>query len=151
MLRFLYQGNYDDTRYSKAPKEAVGELRGGPLLANAQVYVMADKYDISALKELARKKYTVIVGETWQTGGFMDSAELVFEKTQPGDSLRKVIINTAATHVQTLIQERWFVKMLEGKGELAVEVLNGMLAQGVDARNACSGAQLLKRRRRPGE
>lgn len=151
MLRFLYQGDYGDTRYSKAPKEAVGELRRGALLVNAQVYIMADKHDISALKELARKKYTETVGELWQAGEFMDSAELVFEKTLCGDSLRKVIIDTAATHVQTLIQERWFVKMLKGKGELAVEVLKGVLAQGVDTRNAYSGAQLPKRRRRLGE
>ena len=128
MLRFLYQGNYDDMRHSTAPNEELEELREEALLTNVKVYVIADKNNIPALQQLARDKYAEIVGILWQSECFMGSMEMVLQQTPPGDSLRKVVIATAATRVRTLIEEHWFIAMLEEQGELAVEVLKGVLA-----------------------
>lgn len=142
MLRFLYQGNYDDTRYSTTPGEELVELNTNALLVDVQVYVIADKNDIPELKVLAQNKYTEIVGHLWQTERFKDSMETVFGETPPGDSLRRVVIKAAATHVRTLIEKDWFVAMLEGQGELAVEVLKEMLALNGDTWTASSGGAI---------
>lgn len=130
MLRFLYQGDYGDTRYSTKPGEELVELNADALVVNVEVYVIADKNSIPALKGLARHKYAELVAEIWQRDTFMDSVEMVFQRTLPGDSLRKFVIKTVVLHIHALISEDWFVAMLEGQGDFAVEVLRGILELG---------------------
>ncbi|ELR10125.1 hypothetical protein VC83_04336 [Pseudogymnoascus destructans] len=130
MLRFLYQGDYDDLRCSTAPGEDLVELNADAMVVNVEVYVIADKNGIPALKVLARQKYAELVAEIWQAESFMDSVEMVFQETLPGDSLRKFVIETVVLHIHTLIREEWFVAMLEDQGDFAVEVLKGILELG---------------------
>ncbi|OBT80496.1 hypothetical protein VF21_00742 [Pseudogymnoascus sp. 05NY08] len=79
MLRFLYQGKYNDGRPTapiargnasaslddrgglKFPPG--GKLREEAMVVNVKVYVMADKYNIPILKQYARAKYKEILNQ----------------------------------------------------------------------------------------
>lgn len=67
MITFLYLQDYDESETSdEAGKEGYGRL-----LINAIVYIIADKYDISALKDLARKKHKEALLTDWNTPLFL--------------------------------------------------------------------------------
>ncbi|OBT84883.1 hypothetical protein VE02_05925 [Pseudogymnoascus sp. 03VT05] len=144
MLRFLYQGDYDDLRYSTAPGEDLVELNADALVVNVEVYVIADRNNIPALKVLARHKYAELVAEIWQADTFMDSVDMVFQGTLPGDSLRKFVIETLVLHIFALSRKDWFVAMLEGQGDFAVEVLRGILELGIRVWAGAYGGELAK-------
>lgn len=79
MLRFLYQGKYNDGRpavqlvrgnASASPDDRgglkfppAGKLREEAMVVNVKVYVMADKYNIPILKQHARAKYKEILNQ----------------------------------------------------------------------------------------
>jgi hypothetical protein len=79
MLRFLYQGKYNDGRpttpLSRGNASASlddrgglkfpppGKLREEAMVVNVKVYVMADKYNIPILKQHARAKYKEILNQ----------------------------------------------------------------------------------------
>jgi len=55
------------------------------LLVNAKVYIIAEKYDIQALKQWAVVKYKEVLLATWNSSSFIESAILVFENTPESD------------------------------------------------------------------
>lgn len=79
MLRFLYQGKYNDARPTAAllrgqvvsESDGRGGLKFSPtmrmreeaMVVNVKVYVMADKYNMPALKQHARAKYKEILNQ----------------------------------------------------------------------------------------
>jgi hypothetical protein len=98
------------------------------LLVNVQVYVLADKNDITALKKRAKEKYAEVVMFLWNTPGFSASANLLYDNTLQSDRLlRDVIAKTAKEHIRTLIYEEDFVEVMVRNGDLAVDVLKSVL------------------------
>lgn len=79
MLRFLYQGKYNDarptsslewTQINSGPDDRGGlkfsppmNLRQEAIVVNVKVYVMADKYSMPLLKQHARAKYKEILNQ----------------------------------------------------------------------------------------
>lgn len=82
------------------PTEGVDPLC---LLINAKVYIIADKYNIRALKALATAKYKEFMIRLWSTAAFPESALVVLNNTVETDRmLRDVIFHEASKHVQSL-------------------------------------------------
>jgi hypothetical protein len=83
MISFLYTGDYEDGRKavtapiaSAADTEPEDELGSGwtpALFMNAKIYVIADKYDFGALKDLA-KKYEEVVASERNSASFATSS-----------------------------------------------------------------------------
>ncbi len=98
------------------------------LLVNAKIYIIADKYDIQALKEWAVAKYKEVLPVTWNSPSSIESASLVFEKTPESDRmLREVIIRKASENAKSLFDRGEFVALLQSHSDFAVEVLRDVV------------------------
>lgn len=63
------------------------------------MYAMADRYEISDLKDLARTKFEVAVRQDWNSQAFACAAEQVFESTLSSDQgLRSIVVTTIDQH-----------------------------------------------------
>jgi hypothetical protein len=64
----------------------------GPLVTNAKVYILGDKYDIPVLKDVAARMYHAVAGDQRYRRTFTESLELVYENTPAKkDKLRDVV------------------------------------------------------------
>ncbi|RFU33137.1 hypothetical protein B7463_g3156, partial [Scytalidium lignicola] len=132
MIDFLYRLDYDDNRLDTVGGASVAEqptgLNSVSLLVNAKIYIIADKYDIQALKEWAVVKYKEVLPATWNSNSFIESAILVFENTPESDQmLREVIIRKASENAKTLFDRGEFVALLQSHGYFAAEVLRDVV------------------------
>jgi len=101
------------------------------LLVNVQVYIIADKNDIGALKKRATEKFTEVVGQHWDTPSFRAGAKLLYDNTPRSDRLlRDVIAETAKKNILTLIDKQDFEELMVDHGDLAVDVLKSVLLRG---------------------
>lgn len=106
MLRFLYQGKYNDARPTAAllrenvsfESDGRGGLKFSPsmrlrekaMVVNVKLYVMADKYNMPALKQHARAKYKGILYQVaavvFNQSGLEDiDFEYLFSQSALGD------------------------------------------------------------------
>jgi len=69
------------------------------LLVHAKVYALAEKYQISALKALARRKFAAQVNHHYTSDEFPDAMAEVYESTVDSDrGLRDVVLATFRKH-----------------------------------------------------
>jgi hypothetical protein len=127
MVDFLYSLDYDDHRQDETAVEEP------PLVVNAKVYIIADKYNIQSLKEWAVTKYNELLPVTWNNTSFAESARIILENTLESDfMLREVIIRKASDHAKVLLDRGEFVALLQSHGHFAAEVLKGVLFKQTD-------------------
>jgi hypothetical protein len=94
------------------------------LFSSVRVYALADKYDISPLKELARQKFCSWAENNWTCEDFSAIAREVFESTPKNDrGLRDVIIQLVAKHADIFIQKDGLRQLIEDIGDLELSVL----------------------------
>ncbi|TVY83182.1 hypothetical protein LSUE1_G003669 [Lachnellula suecica] len=104
--------------------EASTPQSAAALFTNAQVFVIADKYDIQGLKELATKKYTELVSNNWNSEYFVNSLKLLYEETPESDRLLKnVAITTAGKQTKELVDRGEFAALCKENGEIAFDVM----------------------------
>ena len=111
-----------------APPSGHSQFSAGALLTNTRVFVIADKYDIQGLKQLATKKYKVAVPNAWNCTEFFGSLRLLYEETLESDRLLKdVAVKTAGKHVKDLVDRGEFAALCRLNGELGFEILRASL------------------------
>jgi hypothetical protein len=94
------------------------------LQVNAQMYVMGDKYNVTALKELAIKKYIAALPVGWNSESFTNSVYEIYEGTpEEANGLKDVGIKFAATKAKELMDRGDFITVLKDIPDFAVEVL----------------------------
>lgn len=126
MMNFLYTLDYDDHRSTSSARA----FDPASLLVNAKVYIIADKYEIEALKKLACLKYEQVLSNTWNTSNFSESASHVFENTVETDRiLRNVIVQVASDNVMALLDRGEFVELLKRHGDIAAEILRKVVTR----------------------
>ncbi|KAB8294955.1 hypothetical protein EYC80_006908 [Monilinia laxa] len=104
--------------------EPAADSTPSSLLFNAKVYIIADKYMIPALKDLANEKCLRGVEAHWNTPEFSKVAELLWENTAESDKmLRDAVLTAAAAHSDGLLDRGEFVEFMSGHGDFAVEVM----------------------------
>lgn len=92
--------------------------------SSVRVYALADKYDISPLKELARQKFCNWAENNWACEDFSTVAREVFESTPKDDrGLRDIIIQLVAKHADIFIQNDGLRQLIEDIGDLGLGVL----------------------------
>ncbi|KAG4433159.1 hypothetical protein IFR05_011372 [Cadophora sp. M221] len=160
MLRYLYTNDYDDNPEATAsvvanssppqfslhfgsdsevetPAKVPGITVGGEsLVFNVKMYVVADKYDIPGLKCLAKKKFEKAVKLFWNSTGFSEAAKFLWENTVEWDrDLRDVVIKSAASNIETLLDRGEFVELMDTRGDVCRRILrltlDSKLAEGV--------------------
>ncbi|KAL6149966.1 hypothetical protein ACJQWK_02530 [Exserohilum turcicum] len=105
MLQFLYTFDYD----------AGGSVAdaASPMVFNVKVYSIADKYDIPALKSVARQKFQESVETCWNMDDFPHAIAEVYNSTPPNDQgLRSLVVDVACEHITSLLQKQGFCDVL---------------------------------------
>lgn len=132
MIDFLYTLDYDDRPSSSVVAEEAKQQQqqarasdqASSLLVNAKVYIIADKYELEALKSFACTKYKKVLSNTWNSPFFPESACHVLENTMETDRpLRDVIVRVASEHAKDLLDRDDFVEMLKNHGDVAADIL----------------------------
>jgi hypothetical protein len=73
------------------------------LMLHAQMYEIADKYDVTGLKELAREKFLRACAKYWNDDHFAPAAHHAFTSTSEDDyGLKKVVSSTISQHMALL-------------------------------------------------
>jgi len=127
------QANPEESSISPYTEKRLGHLENdssddvshkSPLQINAEVYVLADKYDLQQLKVLAASKYQKIAPSSWDSPGFRKSTQTVYENTMESDRLlRDIIASVACNQVDGLLGLPEFVDVLRSNGELSTDIL----------------------------
>jgi hypothetical protein len=101
------------------------------LVVNANVYILGDKYNIPALKNLAARKYAEIVKNHWNGPKFGESAQLVYNNiVSKEDKLRDVIVEAARLNIKELRDRGEFMEQLRQHADLSADILNAVLTKG---------------------
>lgn len=128
IIEYFYKLDYDDNRSSSSAKPVANPSTSfdpRSLLVNAKVYVIADKYELDALKELACYKYNEVLLGNWNTSNFSESVSYVYENTVETDRcLRDVIVRVASDNARSLLDRGDFVAMLKIHGDVATDIMH---------------------------
>jgi hypothetical protein len=98
------------------------------LFSSVRVYAIAEKYDIPALKTLARERFSKWAKNNWSHKDFPILVREVFESTPDTDrGLRDIVSQLCAKHVKSFVQENGGLDVIEDLGELWLRVLRQVL------------------------
>jgi hypothetical protein len=126
------EGNFVDASQNVATEVSANdgsEYNPHSLVTNVQMYIIADKYEIEALKKLASAKYEEVVRMCWNTFEFSESARLIHENTVESDrTIKDVIEKAASDNINALLDRGEFTALLNGNGELATRILKRVTA-----------------------
>ena len=141
MIDFLYRACYDDNRggeddsyhtetdlesQSHAKFEANDDGKG-PLVTNAKMYILGNKYDINSLKEVATRKYREMIRDQWYKDTLVESAELVYANIDNDkDPLKDIIVEAIHSihQLPQLLKRDDFVELLRNNGNIAFDILS---------------------------
>ncbi|EWG55728.1 hypothetical protein FVEG_13679 [Fusarium verticillioides 7600] len=112
MTLFLYCFDYESPADSSA------------MIFHAQVYQIADKYGIEALKRLSATKYRTSIDAGWEMDSFPDAIELAFTTTPPGDrGLRDIAVEVAFKRLGNLMAQDTFCGMMRDNPDIAADII----------------------------
>ncbi|RSL42303.1 hypothetical protein CEP54_015532 [Fusarium duplospermum] len=101
MLHFMY--NFDYTNLNETSS----------MVFEAQVYQIADKYDIGSLKEHAKKKFGAAIGIGWAMDDFPLAITVAYTTSPLEDrGLRDLIIETCHNNIDDLLGKSYFCEVL---------------------------------------
>lgn len=119
------------------PRESWNDFTG-ILLCHAQVYVLADKYQIESLAELAVERLRGTLGKMPLRSEELTSVtkllEYTYSHTIDGahdgvDMLRELVVHYAACVVEFLDRDDGFRELLENEGAIGRDLIRTMLAR----------------------
>jgi len=102
------------------PKTRMKDVSSLPdLLSSPPCYIIADKYDVPSLKELAKSKYKTALAAEWNNPSFATSLRLMYEGTAESDrALKHIAICAASSHLKELRDRGEFGTLCKENGEL---------------------------------
>ncbi|KAJ5055132.1 hypothetical protein J3E74DRAFT_442477 [Bipolaris maydis] len=105
------------------------------LLLHAQLYAVAEKYQVSGLKPLVTRKFSTACAVFWREAHeFVAAARVVFESTPDSDcGLRGVVVQTLFDHLPDLIARPEVEALLVDKAEVALRLLEMTVAKRPEA------------------
>jgi len=101
------------------------KARGPPsqLLDHSKMYAIADKYDVTGLKELACKSFRRACGYFWNSEAFATVIDHAFSSTVSEDTdLRSIIIQTISAHM-AIVRKPEIQALVLKHGDLAIGIL----------------------------
>lgn len=106
------------------PLSAEEQSRHAKMMNNVVVCAIAQKYDISELKELATKKFRELLWLEAPSHGLPDIIDAVFETTSTKDPGLRNVAAEYCTHYSTkILTEGCLCNMIKDHGELGLDVL----------------------------
>ncbi|KAI9695903.1 MAG: hypothetical protein M1836_006020 [Candelina mexicana] len=117
MLSYLYSFDY----------VPASEVEIHPVLLHARVYIVADEFNIPALKMLAKEKFETLVELDWNNEAFSLAIKDIYTLSANDRGLRNVVLKVACEHVQALRDRGEFNAMLRDEPDFTMELLDEVL------------------------
>jgi hypothetical protein len=112
MLRYMYSFNYNNTRGHSS------------MVYDAQVYQIADKYDIPTLKEYSKDRFCTAITTGWNMDEFPLAINVVYESTPAEDrGLRDLVVETSLLHLDTLLNRDGFGNVLRTNADFSADLI----------------------------
>jgi speckle-type POZ protein len=122
MLKFMYTSNYDSSGRD--------ENSSSPMVFNVEVYQIADKYLVPALKSLAQRKIQKTFSTSWNSDDFPDAIAQIYSLPDTSDQgLREMVIGVVCQHSQQLIVKPRFCDILKETTEFASDLATCMITK----------------------
>ncbi|KAK2004409.1 hypothetical protein LX36DRAFT_649963 [Colletotrichum falcatum] len=106
---------------------AVTSQFGPACVHHVKIYIFADKYDVSQLRQLClHKLHLSLVHERFGDGGYrylFEAIALAFENTRPGDRLRKLFVQACVADLATVRAAPGYKDLCSRAPELAYEMM----------------------------
>ena len=119
MLDYLYRLDYDDQT------ESYPRALEGRLTVNARMYALADKYEIWALKELAKQKSIKALETDWKEGSFLSALQLVWTTTPYSDrGLRDCYLPVITAHKMDLHNRERFMELVRTVEDFGLDIVD---------------------------
>jgi hypothetical protein len=112
---------------------SLGSKSKTPLLDHCKVYVLAEKYDVPELKNLAKSKYEKSISNDWDNDwdddDFIQSLRLMYDETPKSDrQMKDVAIPVACRQKERLLCYEPFTTLMEDFGEIGVDMMKEELS-----------------------
>jgi speckle-type POZ protein len=112
MLCFLYSFNYTNTYGTSS------------MIYDAQVYQIAEKYDIPALKAYSKEKFATAIDAGWSMDDFPLAISVVYDSTPAEDrGLRDLAVATAQKNINTLLGKDGFGELLRKTADFSADLI----------------------------
>ncbi|TVY27059.1 hypothetical protein LHYA1_G004766, partial [Lachnellula hyalina] len=128
-IKFLYTADYDVLQAPETSHDptVVHTTEPDELLVHAKVYILAEKYDVSALKFIASKKFQLSLKLCGISDSFVTSLELMFTQTPENDRLLKdLALGFVGKNYWKLADRGDFMALCRHNGEVASEVIKAI-------------------------
>ncbi|KPM39352.1 hypothetical protein AK830_g7204 [Neonectria ditissima] len=134
MLRFMYAFDYTNV-YSTST-----------MVYDAQVYQIADKYDVPALKAHAQKKFGLAITTSWSMDDFPLAITVVYESTPSADrGLRDLVVEISRKNIDQLVGRDSFSELLRKTPDFAADLIPFLCGQLSMKRYECPSCKSLFR------
>lgn len=112
MLRFMYSFDYSNNSGSST------------MVYDAQVYQIADKYDIPALKAHCKSKFGTAIATGWSLDDFPLAITVAYESTPSEDrGLRDLAVETSRKHIDKLLGRDGFCELLRKTPDFSADLI----------------------------
>lgn len=96
---------------------------------HANVYVLADRYDVAALKNCSLEKFKRALKSHWDGDAFVAAAHIAYEWTSESDTgLQASVLDAAFEHRVKLLNDPRLQENLQGSGSLMYDLAKRMVA-----------------------
>lgn len=120
MLHFMYNFDYINVNGTSS------------MVFEAQVYQIADKYDISSLKEHAKKKFGAAIDIGWSMDDFPLAITVAYTTSPLEDrGLRDLIIETCNDNINGLLEKSYFCEVLRSTNDFAADLVPSLCTPGI--------------------
>ncbi|KAI8664495.1 BTB domain-containing protein [Fusarium keratoplasticum] len=112
MLHFMYNFDYTNVNGTSS------------MVFEAQIYQIADKYDIDSLKEHATKRFGAALDIGWPMDDFPLAITVAYTTSPLEDrGLRDLIIETSSQHIDDLLGKGYFCEVLRTTNDFAADLV----------------------------
>ncbi|TVY90573.1 hypothetical protein LAWI1_G002953 [Lachnellula willkommii] len=128
LVDFFYKQTLD---LSSASSGGAPTTDDNSLLVIAKVYILADKYDVAALKDVAVEEFTKKLSalkkpkpEEWKDKSFPKALKLIYEETPEKDrELKNIAVDFAVECGKALFKWAPFAEVFMANGEIGIDML----------------------------
>ncbi len=115
MLHFMYHLDYNNVHGAST------------MIFDAQVYGLADKYAIPALKSHALEKFRMVISSGWVMDDFPLAVSEAYNSTPETDrALRDLVVEISNTNINKLLENKLFRDVLRETPGFAVDMVNSL-------------------------
>ena len=134
MLEFLYKGEYDDS-YPSTMSKCSPEAPGHIMMFHLHVWALADRIQISKLKDLAENNFYIVIYKHWNDPTFPAAVQFVYSIAPPnqgGKDLKATVLKVSAKQAKELFANpnHLFEDMMDNLAEFGKDLSKWQAGEG---------------------